>query len=186
MLKAPLISYLSTMAKASDSCSISFPRLVGRLDGLDQQAMLRGWCQSAKAGHQVELEVWLGGVRLGTGIAREDRPDVALQGLAMRECGFAISLDLDALSLDLLQTLKGERWRIVSSDHRFSLGRGDWRLTPDDRAVVMDHLLRRSLAANALRAVKAWLRQGTDTPVVASARYRMVEWAAVSAIAGSW
>ena len=80
--------------------------------------MLRGWCQSPEAGHQVELEAWLGGVGLGTGIAREDRPDVARRGLAMRACGFAISLDLDALSLKVLASLKVERWRIVSSDHR--------------------------------------------------------------------
>lgn len=185
-LKAPLSSFLSIMANASDSCPISFPRLAGRVDGLDQNGVLRGWCQSAEVGKQVELEVWLAGVLLGRGVAREPRPDVASRGLAMRECGFAISLDLDALALEQLATVKTERWRIISSDHRFSLGRGDWRLTPEDRAVVMDQLLLRCLAEQDLRCVKTWLRHDTEASVVASARYRMVEWVATGAMAGSW
>ena len=186
VLQAPLISYLSTMANTKDSCPISFPRLAGRVDGLDQQGLLRGWCHSPESGRPIELEVWLAGVRLGAGVAREDRPDVASRGLAMRECGFAIPLDLEALPLDLLPELKGERWRIVSIDHRYSLGRGDWRLSPEDCGVVIEQLLRRSLAANSLTGVTDWLGRETNPALVGLARYRMVEWAAVSAMAGSW
>ncbi|MFM7287580.1 MAG: glycosyltransferase, partial [Cyanobium sp.] len=104
----------------------------------------------------------------------------------MRECGFAIPLDLEALPLDLLPELKGERWRIVSTDHRYSLGRGDWRLSPEDCGVVIEQLLLRSLAANSLTGVTAWLGQETNPALVGLARYRMVEWAAASAMAGSW
>ncbi|QVL52563.1 MAG: glycosyltransferase [Cyanobium sp. M30B3] len=186
MLQAPLISYLSTMANAKDSCPISFPRLAGRVDGLDQQGLLKGWCHSPESGSPIELEVWLAGVRLGAGVAREDRPDVASRGLAMRECGFAIPLDFEALPLDLLPSLKGERWRIVSTDHRYSLGRGDWRLTPEDRGMVMDHLLLRSLAEQDLSCMKTWLSRDADAAVVASARYRIVEWVATGAMAGTW
>jgi glycosyltransferase involved in cell wall biosynthesis len=186
VLQAPLISYLTTMANANDSCPISFPRLAGRVDGLDQQGLLRGWCHSPENGSPIELEVWLAGVRLGAGFAREDRPDVASRGLAMRECGFAIPLDLEALPLDLLPELKGERWRIVSTDHRYSLGRGDWRLTPEDCGVVIEQLLLRSLAANSLDGVTAWLGRESNQALVGLARYRMVEWAVISAMAGSW
>jgi len=185
-LKAPLTSFLTSMDTSSSSCPISFQWVAGRVEGLDNQAVLRGWCQPTEPGKQLELEVWLAGIRLGEGIAQEDRPDLARKGLAMGACGFAINLNLDVLQLELLANLKDQRWSIVSIDQRFCLGQGDWRLTAKDRSVIMDHLLLHSLANEDLEPVKAWLSNETDFLLVAPARYRIVEWTATSAMAGSW
>ena len=184
--QAPLVQFLAAMNSATSSCPIGIQKLAGVVDGIDGQAVLRGWCRSRKPGQPVELEVWINGVLLGTGLADQPRSDVASLGIEMRNCGFAIPLNLDGLPLDLLHDLPSARWQVVTTDQQATLGRGDWRLNEQDRLQVAEALSQRSLQAGEQAVLRRSLEQLSDRPVAEGIRRQLFNWCAVSATAGVW
>jgi glycosyltransferase involved in cell wall biosynthesis len=181
----PLAHYLAAMSTTSSSCPIANGKLSGTVDGLDESGVLKGWCSPAQSGQPAELEVWLDGVFLGSGLANLPRLDVARRGLAMAHCGFAIELDLDRLSFAQGGQLATARWLITTTDGQYSLGRGDWRLRPEDKCHVVEHLTRRALGQHNMRAL-ADLLQVADQPTATALRHQVLNWCAVSAAAGDW
>jgi glycosyltransferase involved in cell wall biosynthesis len=185
-LQAPLVLYLAAMRTATTSCPIPNQKLAGMVDGLDEQGIIRGWCKPITPGEHTRLAVWLGGLRLGIGVADQPRSDVARRGVAMRDCGFAIQLDFEQLPLDLLHNLSGARWLIATADQEYSLGRGDWRLNGQDRSQVALHLVKRFLQASDRIGLSKGLAALADPMATPGLRYQILDWCAISAAAGNW
>jgi len=182
----PLSHYLKTMNDSSTSCPLLNHRIGGHVEGLDSTGMLRGWCCSVRAGEVPHLEVWMDGILLGHGLADEHRADIARRGLERRHCGFNIQLNLAAVPVNKLLSIEFMGVQVVTSDHQVSLGRGHWLLKPEERQIVVDHLVRRALAAGEVDLLASWLKQENDQSLLPPARYRMVQWASLCALAGCW
>jgi len=184
--QAPLALFLFTMRTASNSCPIGSHKLAGVLEGLDDEGLLKGWCEPVKPGSPTELQVWLTGVKVGTGTADQPRTDVARRGVQMRDCGFAIPIDWEALPLNLLAELATARWQVVTNDQEATLGRGDWPLTAQDREQVAAAITKGCLQAGDLDALKTGLEEATDRSVLEGSRQQVFTWCALQAAAGVW
>jgi len=182
----PLIRYLMAMDASTTDCPLLNQKMGGLVEGIDTAGVLRGWCRSVKAGDVPELEVWMQGVLLGRGRADQPRTDIHRRGLERRHCGFSIRLDLHSIPLEQLLSRAPLAVEVMTSDGRVSLGRGDWPLKPASRDVVVDHLVRRALGEGAQALLAQWLKLERDETVLSAARYRMLRWVSVSALAGSW
>ena len=185
-LNSLLVRYLIAMDQSTSSCPVLNRKMGGLVEGLDAAGVLKGWCRSVISGEAPELEVWMGGIRLGSGRADRPRTDIHRRGLERRHCGFSIQLDLDAIPLEQLLSREPLAVQVVTSDGRVSLGRGDWPLKPASRDVVVDHLVRRALGEGAQGLLAQWLELESDETVLSAARYRMLRWASTAALAGCW
>lgn len=184
--QAPLAHFLFAMRTANNSCPIGTHKLAGVLEGLDHEGLLKGWCEPVKPGSPAELQVWLAGVGLGTGTADQPRTDVARRGVQMRDCGFSIPIDWEALPLHLLSELSTARWQVVTNDHQSTLGRGDWPLTTSDREQLAAAITKGCLQAGDLDALKKGLEKATDRSVLEGSREQVFTWCALQATAGVW
>lgn len=184
--QAPLAHFLFAMRTASNSCPIGAHKLAGVLEGLDDEGLLKGWCEPVKPGSPAELQVWLAGVGIGTGTADQPRTDVARRGVQMRDCGFSIPIDWEALPLHLLSELSTARWQVVTNDQQSTLGRGDWPLTTSDREQLAAAITKGCLHAGDLDALKKGLEKATDRSVLEGSREQVFTWCALQATAGVW
>ncbi|MBE9172448.1 hypothetical protein IQ216_04915, partial [Cyanobium sp. LEGE 06143] len=182
----PLIRFLNAMDIATTSCPINPAKVGGVVEELNDAGVLIGWCHQRIPGVAPELKIMIAGVVVGRGKADLPRSDVARRGIERIHCGFAIKLDLSTLPIQTLKALDHLQIKVVTSDHLATLGRGDWSLKPEGKAFLVDDLVKRALRESEIEKLSLWFSQEQSAAQLTRCRYLMVEWCALSALAGVW